>query len=88
MTLHTYDTVVTWTGNRGTGTSGYRDYARDHDVTADERPTITGSSDPTFRGERSRWNPRAAAGRLAVAMPHVVVPASVRGCRRRGHRLR
>ncbi len=57
MTLHTYDTVVTWTGNRGTGTSGYRDYARDHDVSADERPTIAGSSDPAFRGERSRWNP-------------------------------
>lgn len=57
MTLHTYDTVVTWTGNRGTGTSGYRDYARDHDVAADNRTTIAGSSDPAFRGDRSRWNP-------------------------------
>lgn len=57
MTHHTYDTVVTWTGNRGTGTSGYRDYARDHDVAADDRTTIAGSSDPAFRGDRSRWNP-------------------------------
>ena len=54
---HTYDTVVTWTGNRGTGTSGYRDYARDHEVTADGRVPIAGSSDPTFRGDRTRWNP-------------------------------
>src|SRR5262245_10423551 len=55
--LHTYDTVVTWTGNRGTGTSGYRDYARDHEVAADGRDSIAGSSDPTFRGDPARWNP-------------------------------
>jgi organic hydroperoxide reductase OsmC/OhrA len=55
--LHHYETVVTWTGNSGSGTSGYRDYARDHDVTADGRVTISGSSDPAFRGDASRWNP-------------------------------
>ncbi len=55
--LHTYDTVVTWTGDRGTGTSGYRDYARDHDVLADGRDPIAGSSDAAFRGDPSRWNP-------------------------------
>ncbi|HYN96327.1 MAG TPA: OsmC family protein [Pilimelia sp.] len=54
---HTYETVVTWTGDRGTGTSGYRAYARDHEVDADGRPTIAGSSDPAFRGDDSRWNP-------------------------------
>jgi organic hydroperoxide reductase OsmC/OhrA len=54
---HTYQTVVTWTGNRGTGTSGYRDYARDNEVAADGAPIIAGSSDPAFRGDRSRWNP-------------------------------
>jgi hypothetical protein len=32
---HTYDVSVAWTGNRGTGTSGYRAYGRDHEVTAD-----------------------------------------------------
>ena len=55
--LHTYNTVVTWTGDRGTGTSGYRDYARDHEVAADGRAPIAGSSDPAFRGDPSRWNP-------------------------------
>jgi organic hydroperoxide reductase OsmC/OhrA len=54
---HTYDTVVTWTGNRGSGTSGYRDYARDHQLSSDGPDSIAGSSDPAFRGDRLRWNP-------------------------------
>jgi organic hydroperoxide reductase OsmC/OhrA len=54
---HTYPVVVTWTGNRGTGTSGYRAYNRDHEVTAEHRPAIAGSSDPAFRGDAERWNP-------------------------------
>jgi organic hydroperoxide reductase OsmC/OhrA len=48
---------VTWTGNRGTGTSGYRAYDRAHEVTGDCRPPIPGSSDPAFRGDPARWNP-------------------------------
>jgi len=55
--LHSYAVRVTWTGNQGTGTSGYRDYRRDHDISADGPPTIAGSSDPAFRGDRTRWNP-------------------------------
>ncbi len=54
---HSYAISVTWTGNRGTGTSGYRAYDRDHDVTADGPPPIPGSSDPAFRGDPGRWNP-------------------------------
>jgi organic hydroperoxide reductase OsmC/OhrA len=54
---HTYETVVTWTGDRGTGTSGYRAYDRDHQVAAEGRPPIPGSSDPAFRGDPARWNP-------------------------------
>jgi organic hydroperoxide reductase OsmC/OhrA len=55
--VHTYDTVVTWTGNRGTGTSGYRHYDRAHEVNADGPAPILGSSDPAFRGDPARWNP-------------------------------
>jgi organic hydroperoxide reductase OsmC/OhrA len=55
--MHTYGVAVTWTGNRGSGTSGYRDYSRDHDVTAAGRPLIAASSDPLFRGDPARWNP-------------------------------
>ncbi|MEV4110923.1 OsmC family protein [Nonomuraea sp. NPDC049695] len=54
---HTYPVVVTWTGNKGTGTSGYRDYGREHELTAEGPPSIAASSDPAFRGDPSRWNP-------------------------------
>lgn len=54
---HRYDLTVSWTGNRGSGTSGYRDYGRDHDISADGRPLLEGSADPVFRGDKTRWNP-------------------------------
>ena len=57
---HTYHTQVTWTGNRGTGTSGYRAYDRAHELSADQRPVILGSSDPAFQGDPTRWNPELA----------------------------
>lgn len=54
---HVYVVTVTWTGNRGTGTSGYRSYARAHDVVVPGKPPIPGSSDPAFQGDRLRYNP-------------------------------
>lgn len=54
---HSYELTVTWTGNRGTGTSDYRAFARDHEVTAADPPVLLGSSDPAFRGDKTRWNP-------------------------------
>jgi organic hydroperoxide reductase OsmC/OhrA len=54
---HRYELMVSWTGDRGTGTSGYRDYGRDHLVTASGRPLLEGSSDPVFFGDKTRWNP-------------------------------
>lgn len=54
---HHYAVTTTWTGNRGTGTSGYRDYARDHESTADGRPPLLASADRAFRGDAARWNP-------------------------------
>ena len=57
VTDHHYALRLSWTGNRGTGTSGYRDYSRDCVLTADGKPELLGSSDPTFRGDARRWNP-------------------------------
>ena len=54
---HHYAVDVTWTGNTGSGTSGYRDFERAHEVTADGKPVLLGSSDPAFRGDPARWNP-------------------------------
>src|SRR5580692_3860005 len=54
---HTYRVTVQWTGNKGTGTSGYRAYGRDHVIGAESKPDIPGSSDPAYLGDASRWNP-------------------------------
>ena len=54
---HEYRVTVTWQGNAGTGTSGYRDYGRDHLISADGKPDILASADPAFRGDPTRWNP-------------------------------
>lgn len=54
---HHYAVTVAWTGNQGTGTSGYRAYSRDHLISAGDKPVIPGSSDPSFRGDPARWNP-------------------------------
>jgi organic hydroperoxide reductase OsmC/OhrA len=54
---HRYTVKVIWTGNRGTGTASYQGYERAHEISADGKPTIAASSDPAFRGDRTRWNP-------------------------------
>jgi organic hydroperoxide reductase OsmC/OhrA len=56
--IHHFAVVVKWTGNTGTGTSGYKNYERRHEIQgAGPKPLIPASSDPTFRGDASRWNP-------------------------------
>ncbi len=54
---HHYRVATEWTGNRGSGTSGYRDYARDVTVSIEGKPALLSSSDKPFRGDPSRWNP-------------------------------
>src|SRR6478609_2798652 len=54
---HAYAIDLQWTGNRGTGTSGYKDYGRDHVVSAPDKHPIEGSADRVFFGDRDRWNP-------------------------------
>ena len=55
--LHKYETTVRWIGNKGTGTSAYRAYSRDHEIRGAGKPLIPGSSDPAFHGDGSRYNP-------------------------------
>jgi organic hydroperoxide reductase OsmC/OhrA len=54
---HHYKVRTVWTGNRGTGTSGYRAYDRAHVVKIDGKADILGSSDANFRGDGTRHNP-------------------------------
>jgi organic hydroperoxide reductase OsmC/OhrA len=56
--IHHYQTTTTWTGNLGSGTSQYKAYSRNHEITsAKKAAAIQGSSDPLFRGDPSRYNP-------------------------------
>ncbi|HEU5291441.1 MAG TPA: OsmC family protein [Cyclobacteriaceae bacterium] len=57
MKQHLYKSTVTWTGNKGTGTSDYRSYDRSHTISIDGKPEISGSSDAVFRGEKHKHNP-------------------------------
>ena len=54
---HHYAVRIRWTGDRGTGTSGYRDYSRANVLTAAGKHDIDGSADRTFHGDAGRWNP-------------------------------
>lgn len=55
---HHYAVSVEWTGDRGTGTSGYKAYGRDHVIrSAGKVHDLAGSADPSFFGDPERWNP-------------------------------
>ena len=54
---HLYPIRMRWTGNTGQGTGDYRGYERAHEYSVEGKPVIPGSSDPTFRGDRTRYNP-------------------------------
>ena len=57
MSEHNYKAIIAWTGNQGKGTADYRGYERSHTISVDGKPTIPASSDPSFRGDRTRYNP-------------------------------
>lgn len=54
---HHYKASITWTGNKGTGTDNYRNYDRSHTISMENKADILGSSDPSFRGDKTRHNP-------------------------------
>ena len=54
---HHYKATVQWTGNKGTGTDNYRNYERSHQIIIENKSNISGSSDPAFRGDKTKHNP-------------------------------
>ncbi|SMH34935.1 Organic hydroperoxide reductase OsmC/OhrA [Rathayibacter oskolensis] len=54
---HDYAVSVVWQGDRGTGTSGYREYGRQTVLSAEGPESILASADKPFRGDTDRWNP-------------------------------
>jgi len=80
---HRFTASLTWTGDRGTGTSATRAYGRDHVVSIPGKPDLLASAARVFHGDADRWNPEeqllaALAGchllsYLYVAVRHGVV---------------
>lgn len=54
---HIYHTKITWNGNKGEGTSGYKNYERSHILSISGKEDILCSSDPYYRGDPSKYNP-------------------------------
>jgi organic hydroperoxide reductase OsmC/OhrA len=58
MTNHTFAATLRWVGNLGTGTSSYRAYSRDYELSGPLKTSaIAGSSAKTYRGDDTRFNP-------------------------------
>ncbi len=56
--LHNYEVKIEWTGNEGQGTSNYKAYNRNHTIMGKEKYSeIKASSDPSFLGDKERYNP-------------------------------
>lgn len=58
MKKHFYKTKIEWTGNEGNGTLSYKSYNRNHAILAEGKYAgIKCSSDPSFLGDKTRYNP-------------------------------
>ncbi len=58
MKNHNYEIKVEWTGNEGKGTLNYKSYNRNHKIIGHGKyDDIKGSSDPSFLGDKTRYNP-------------------------------
>lgn len=81
MTTHRYALTTTWTGDLGTGTSGYRHYARDVTIRVDGKPELLASADRPFRGDPTRWNPEDM---LLAALSECHLLSYLHACTSRG----
>ncbi|MDH6252761.1 organic hydroperoxide reductase OsmC/OhrA [Chryseobacterium sp. H1D6B] len=54
---HHYQTTIQWTGNKGKGTESYKSYERSHSISIENKAVIEASSDPAFRGDKTKHNP-------------------------------
>ncbi len=71
---HVYQVDVRWTGNIGQGTGSYKAYERSHEITVEGKQLIPGSSDPAFRGDKTRYNPEEL-----LVQPGRSKPAATKG---------
>ena len=57
MKKHKYEISLKWTGNLGKGTKDYNSYSRDYRIKSEFKDELNLSSDPNFRGDKSKYNP-------------------------------
>jgi organic hydroperoxide reductase OsmC/OhrA len=55
--MHHYQATIQWTGNNGNGTQDYKAYERAHTISIQGKQNIVCSSDPAFRGDKTKHNP-------------------------------
>ncbi len=79
--MHHYTTTITWDGNRGTGTTAYADYGREHHASIDGKPEIALSADPAFRGDAATHNPEDLL-LVAISSCHMLSYLAI--CAKRG----
>lgn len=54
---HHYKANIVWTGNTGYGTKDYLSYDRSYLVKIENKSDLHCSSDPAFRGDKTKYNP-------------------------------
>ncbi|MEH0152921.1 OsmC family protein [Limibacter armeniacum] len=54
---HKYSSNIQWTGNKGEGTLNYSAFERSYTISTENKPDILGSSDPSFKGDNTKYNP-------------------------------
>lgn len=52
-----FTSQLSWTGNTGTGTSGYHDYSREYLVSVEGKPDMRGTAAEAFRGDATLHDP-------------------------------
>ena len=57
MHTHRYAGRLTWTGARHGATTSYNSYSREYEFRSADKPPITCSADPHFRGDPALYNP-------------------------------
>ena len=57
MKQHNYALKINRTCNIGSGNNSYKSYERSFEVSLEEKEIINGSSDPSFNGDKTKYNP-------------------------------
>lgn len=71
MKDHYYQTVITWTGNKGTGTGTLNSYGRNLTAGVAGKPEIPGTSEVSLEANKTRYNPEELL-QCAVASCHML----------------